>query len=261
MEILFVVGSIWFVLWLVGRIRGSRSDGNRLGSSPPAAAPDPRRAEPPAVPKSKDVYRPRASAPNRAKIVFQPVRSDGASADSTPTQAALEGLHDAFTGAPLNLALGLHQCSNCKVYYHSSSMEVLRAENGSRCVACGSASIISLTGAQARSSAGRDHRPDVVTLANFRDHFDRVVTFEGRVHMVRVSTRGTDYAVMFENKSWTRGLKLVFFKGSVRTVGGPTFIHGLEGKTVRVRGLLVNHDQFGPEIIITERDMILAIAS
>ncbi|MBZ9963737.1 hypothetical protein [Mesorhizobium sp. BR1-1-2] len=179
---------------------------------------------------------------------------------SLPTQQSLEGLHDAFTGAPLNVALGLHQCGTCKVYYHASSVEVLRQENGLRCVACGNASIGALSGAQARSTRGRDYNPDIVTLANFRSHFDRVVTFEGRVHAVRVSRRGSDFAVMFENTSWARGLKLVFFRGAIRAVGGTDFIHSLAGQSVRVRGLLINHNQFGPEIIISERSMILSVS-
>jgi hypothetical protein len=65
---------------------------------------------------------------------------------------------------------------------------------------------------------------------------------------------------MFENAAWTRGLKLVFFKGSVRAVGGPEYINGLDGRTVRVRGLLINHARFGPEIIISERGMILGVS-
>jgi hypothetical protein len=68
-----------------------------------------------------------------------------------------------------------------------------------------------------------------------------------------------DYAVMFENTSWTKGLKLVFFRGAVRAVGGPDFIHSLAGRTVRVRGLLINHSRFGPEIVISERGMILGV--
>lgn len=168
----------------------------------------------------------------------------------------LEGLRDAFTGAPLDLKLGLYRCSTCQVYYHRESFEVVQSENGGRCVACASATIIQVFG---QSSPGRNFTPDVVTLANFREHFGRVVTFEGDVRMVRASQRGTDFAVMFEQKSWVTGFKLVFFRQAVRKVGGPAFVKRLEGRRVRVRGLLINHAQFGPEIIISERSMILDI--
>jgi hypothetical protein len=76
---------------------------------------------------------------------------------------------------------------------------------------------------------------------------------------VRVSRRGKDYAVMFEDKSWRSGFKLVFFRGAVRSVGGSSYIRRLRNKTVRVRGLLVKHDQFGPEIIISQKSMILEV--
>jgi hypothetical protein len=179
---------------------------------------------------------------------------------TVPSGEALAGLHDAFTGAPLDARLGFHQCTNCKVHYHAESVVVLREENGARCVACGAAAIVALTDSQARTTKGRDYSPDVITLGDFRRHFDRVVTFEARVTAVKVSRRGMDYAVMFEQASWTKGLKLVFFRGAVRAVGGPDFINSLAGRTVRVRGLLINHARFGPEIIISERGMILGIS-
>ena len=111
-----------------------------------------------------------------------------------------------------------------------------------------------------RTRTGRNFEPDIVTLANFREHFGRVVTFEGEVKLVRVSRRGADFAVCFENKSWVTAFKLVFFRQSVSKVGGASFVRSLEGRRVRVRGLLINHAEFGPEIIISQRSMILEIS-
>jgi hypothetical protein len=253
MEFFFAIGGIWLAFWAIGKVFGSKPTPPTPGQ--PNQSPNYQSANSPT--KNNDVYRPKRTT--RPRIVFEPPSQAGSSAP-LPTQQSLEGLHDAFTGVPLNVALGLHQCTSCKVYYHTASVEVLRQENSSNCVACGNSSIVALSNAQARSTRGRDHNPDVVTLANFRSHFNRVVTFEGRVHAVRASRRGSDFAVMFENASWTRGLKLVFFRGAVRAVGGSEYIENLAGKTVRVRGLLINHSQFGPEIIISERDMILAVS-
>lgn len=257
MELLLIIGGIWCALWIAGRVRDSISGPSPTPRSdtaqhPPASA---RRARPPT---KKDVYRPRPSKPGRPRIVFD--KPKPGAAGPVPTGEALAGLHDAFTGAPLDVRNGLHQCPACQVYYHTASVAVLREENASRCVACGSGNIVALTSTQARSSRGRDYNPDVVTLANYRDHFDRVITFEGKVQAVRLSRRGMDYAVMFENAAWTKGLKLVFFRGSVRAVGGSDFIDGLGDRTVRVRGLLINHPRFGPEIIISERGMILKVS-
>lgn len=204
---------------------------------------------------SHGTYRPRQRR-GRAGIIFE----RGSQPGTTPPSAeALAGLHDAFTGAPLNPAIGLSQCGNCKVYYHTESVSVLREENSGQCVACGVAAIVSLTDSQLAVSSGRDYSPDLVTLSNFRSHFGRVITFEGRVQAVKVSRRGSDYAVMFENTRWVSGLKLVFFRGSIRKAGGREFIMSLQNKNVRVRGLLIQHARFGPEIVITERNMILGV--
>jgi hypothetical protein len=64
---------------------------------------------------------------------------------------------------------------------------------------------------------------------------------------------------MFEEKSWAKGFKLVFFKGAAARIGGAPYITGLKGRTVKVRGLVVDHKTFGLEIIISERSMILSV--
>lgn len=243
MEVLLLFGGLWLLFWIARKI---------YEQFHPPAQPQPwMSSSPTAEPSPKvrtDTYRPRSSN-KKPKIEFF----------SPPLGPApdLNDLHDAFTGAPLNPALGLHQCTKCQVYYHAESVEVLREENAGRCVACGSAALVVRGAQEARASRGRDYDPNVVTLANFRSHFDRVVTFEGLVRDVKTSKRGKDYAVMFEQATWTKGLKLVFFRRSIPDAGGVTFIRGLRGKHVRVRGLLINHRIFGPEIIITERSMIL----
>ena len=250
MEVLLIIGGIWLLIWI-----GLQFYNDRIRQPPSRPSDHPRSFEP-RPPDRKDVYRPQPpTTRRRPKIVFGPISGDpGGGAVS-----GLEGLHDAFTGAALNPALGLHQCMTCQVYYHSESVDVLRQENAGHCVACGGSTLIQRNTQEATARSGRDYNPDVVTLANFRSHFDRVVTFEGNVREVKVSKRGKDYAVMFEHASWTKGLKLVFFRGAVDAVGGVRFIKGLKGHQVRVRGLLLNHRIFGPEIIISERGMILDI--
>jgi len=76
---------------------------------------------------------------------------------------------------------------------------------------------------------------------------------------VKVSASGGDFAAMFEPASWKRGFKLVFLRDSIAAVGGRSFIMNLKGRTVRVRGLIIDHPIFGPEIIVSERRMILSI--
>ncbi|ROO77079.1 hypothetical protein EDB70_101783 [Vibrio crassostreae] len=213
-------------------------------------------------------YRPtaRTSAPTgRPAIKFSTDSTGFGSASSGSTNGTgrevdvvdLAGLHDAFTGQPLNKNLGLHQCQSCKVFYHAESITVLVEVNSGQCVACQSTQIHAVNVSQKQKS-GRDYTPDVITLNNYRDHVGSVVTFEAKVVEVKESKRGNDFAVMFETKSWTRGFKLVFFRSAVRKVGGKPYISSLSGKTVRVRGLVVNHPKFGYEIIVSEKSMILS---
>lgn len=256
MEILLLIGAIWLLIWIGRHAYKLSFQPDRHAPNPQAGPPAPPTG-PQSLPKRGEVYRPLPSGRRRSSVVFRDASNK--SAAGVVSGEALEGLHDAFTGASLNPVLGLHQCTKCKVYYHAESVAVLREENAARCVACGSASILSLTVQEATTSRGRDYDPDVVTLANFRSHFDRVVTFEGTVRAVKASRRGSDYAVMFEHVSWSRGLKLVFFRGAVKKVGGATFIKRLDGRSVRVRGLLLNHRLYGPQIVISERGMILDI--
>lgn len=181
----------------------------------------------------------------------------------------LDGINDAFTGVPINTKETVYACE-CGVFYQEESFVLLREENSSNCVACNKSNInlYSSSGSPAKRKKGkarpwkvpRNYNPNSITLQNYKRYVNQVVTFEGFVHGVKVSRRGSDYAVMFENKSWTKGFKLVFFKGSVRKVGGSSFVNSLKGKHIKVRGLLIKHDTFGYEIIINDPAMILEIS-
>ncbi|MDH5327700.1 MAG: hypothetical protein OEY58_19775 [Gammaproteobacteria bacterium] len=130
--------------------------------------------------------------------------------------------------------------------------------NESKCVCCNTVNIARFI--RSNSTGGTDFTPDVVTLRNYKNYIGSVVTFEGLVHEVKESKRGSDYAVMFENKSWTKGFKLVFFSGSIKHVGGVDYIRSLKSKKVKVRGLVVNHEIFGYEIIVYRKSMILGVS-
>lgn len=243
MELIVLIGVIWILYKVFGDSSGGSSNPPTSGSS---SAPSKKSAG--------NTYRPASQRADSKKIVFTEAHST-----STPTMRDLSGLHDAYTGAPLDVSLGLYQCENCQVFYHASSMEVLRSENNSQCVACQATTILGI-GAKSAGRTGRDYTPNVVTLTNYRQFVNSVVTFEGTVAKVNVSRRGDDYAAMFEPKSWVEGFKLVFFKGAVRKVGGSRYIMALHGRKIRVRGLLIKHPTFGYEIIISEKSMILSVS-
>ena len=65
----------------------------------------------------------------------------------------LSGLVDAFTGQPLNPALGLYQCE-CGRYYHNSSYEAIQRDRAGHCMACSSTSIHTVSAGASRPSAG-----------------------------------------------------------------------------------------------------------
>jgi hypothetical protein len=249
--LLWLAGSAIYA-WLAASIR-------RLRQRPSSSA---GRSTPPTPTRDKTTFRPSSTRHRDTRgiqFTSDVLRAPPGSKEGVPSAEELEGLRDAFTGEPLNLSKGLYRCNRCRVYYHAASYAVLVSENSSHCVSCGTSSLASVTSESARQQGGVNYDPNVVTLASVRAHVGRVVTFEGHVHQIYQSRRGTDYAVMFENASWTKGFKLVFFRGSVERVGGEAFIYSLNHRTVKVRGLVVSHPRFGLEILVSERPMILSV--
>ncbi len=265
-EFWIFIALCWLVSKLFGRTKPNSFDSN---SSRNTHSSNYQRSNTTPVQQKKEPnlpsqsYRPTArTSSTRPTIKFSTESNNTCSPkkDSTSgiTTIDLSGLHDAFTGAPLDKKLGLHQCQNCKVFYHSESIAVLLEVNSGQCVACQSTQIRAVNIGEAQKS-GRDYTPDVITLSNYKNYIGSVVTFEAKVVEVKESRRGSDFAVMFESKSWTQGFKLVFFRSAIRKVGGKPYISSLSGKIVRVRGLVVNHPKFGYEIIVSEKSMILSV--
>ncbi len=240
---------------------GDKQRGSTSRPQPPATRQPPSPRDVPETsrkPHNSTTFRPSPAAKKTTGIQFNNPPAAGSSTAGTTPELDLKGLHDALTGAALDIARGLFQCTSCKVFYHADSVELLRAENSGRCVACQANTLLAVAEGQ-RPRSGKDYTPAVVTLADYHLHVGRVVTFEGFVPSVRESRRGNDFAVMFEDKSWSKGFKLVFFRGAVRAVGGKPFICSLKGKRVRVRGLIVEHKTYGYEIIVSEPGMILGV--
>jgi hypothetical protein len=169
----------------------------------------------------------------------------------------LKDLVDGLTGKLLTPTLGLYQCRRCRTYYQEDSFEVIRRENGSKCVSCGHVEIANVS--DQREQRGVNASVGAVTLEDYRKHVGRVVTFEGLVCNVITSRSGRSYAVMFEPTSWVKGFKMVIFGDEVSRVGGAPFLLGLRGRRLRVRGLVTRHDTFGYQIIVSDRAMILGI--
>lgn len=138
-------------------------------------------------------------------------------------------------------------------------MVVLREANAAKCMACGSLQL-RRHGKGGSNAGARNYTPGAITLTNYREYIGQVVTFSGYVHEVKESRRGVDYAVMFEAKSWKTGLKMVAFRAGVKHLGGETKLKSYAGKTLTIRGLLINDKTFGPEIIVNDPAMILRVS-
>lgn len=243
MELLFLIAVVWLIFkfgWLKGLFGDSSSHEAR---SPPGDV----RAKPSTSytyrPSSRNGTRPNSSAPF--------ISGARGAAD-------LRDINEAFTGRRLDLSQAIYECVSCHVFYQAASIAVLREANSSRCMACGSKEIVEQGRGQAHAQA-RNYTPELVTLRNYRQHIGRIITFTGVVHDVKQSRRGADYAVMFESASWTKGLKMVAFKGGVRELGGATMLRSYKGKTLTIRGLLIDDPVFGPEIIVDDPAMIMRV--
>lgn len=254
MEVIILFGFIGFIVWIAKR-NSDQSSGNQYPSTNRNFDPSARRTfdTTPKRPKDKTTFRP---SPRKKSITG--IKFKDTTQSNLPVPSSLEGLHDAFTGEPLKKSLGLYQCQNCHVFYHTESYQILKEANNSKCVACQSSNIIAVLADQ-KDKTGKDYKPNNVTLLDYRKHVGSVVTFEAKVAKVLESRRGNDFAVMFESKSWTKGFKLVFFRTAIKKVGGRPYIFGLKGKTIKVRGLIVNHPTFGYEIIVSEKSMVLSV--
>lgn len=227
------------------------TDASRTSRSGGSAVSDERRSE--------KGFRPRSSGGGSSGITF--ASENGVA----PAVKLGEQVTDFVTGATLRTSASTYRCNDCFAFYSTESFDLLRSENGGRCASCRSVNLRSLGGQQAhdfRRTArppAQATGPGTATLTNFREFEGQVVTFTGRVVKVLESRRGGDFAVMFEDKSWRQGFKLVFFKDALRALGGVTYARGLRGASITVRGLIVNHRQFGYEIIINDRGMVLKV--
>jgi hypothetical protein len=248
-ELLIFVAVVWLIFggglaalfgWVKGLFGGN--------STSEARSPQPDvRTKPPAP----HTYRPLSSNTPRP-ISFTPSKSGSRGVSD------LKDINDAFTGRRLDLSLAIFECVSCHVFYQAASFAVLREANSSRCMVCGSTQIVEQGLGQTHTKA-RNYTPDTVTLNNYRQHTGHVITFTGLVHDVKQSRRGVDYAVMFEHASWTKGLKMVAFKGGVRKLGGAAMLRSYKGKTLTIRGLLIHDPVFGPEIIVDDPAMIVRV--
>ncbi|GIX41172.1 MAG: hypothetical protein KatS3mg129_0905 [Leptospiraceae bacterium] len=173
----------------------------------------------------------------------------------------IKDLQDPLTGDPIQLISNqyLYQCKKCSVFYLKESFDFIKIKNQGKCVSCNGTNI------QPYFFDGKvvqviNFNPEFVTLENLSLYVNKSIKFKGTVIKILESRRG-DYALMFEDKPWVEGFKLIVFYPLMKPGKGleREFLRSLVGKTITVRGLLQYHEIFGYEILIFKRNMILNI--
>ncbi|MFN3603391.1 MAG: hypothetical protein ACK4UJ_01640 [Leptonema sp. (in: bacteria)] len=173
----------------------------------------------------------------------------------------IKDLQDPISGEPIHLEnqKELYRCQTCSVIYLKDSFEFLLQYNHRKCVSCGKTTIVAFY-LENQSIQIRRFDPENVTLENYFYFVNQSVKFRGTIVKILESRRG-DYALMFEDKPWIEGFKIVVFYPLMKPKNGleRSFLKSLVGKEVKVRGILQKHEIFGYEILIFKRNMILDI--
>ena len=138
--IIIFFGIAWLVMVVSSAIDSRRN--RSLSQRPPQSYRPPSTL--PVVPKRDTLtYRPSTSI---QKSIQPVIEFKNISGSVIPIDFDIKDLVDALTGAPLTLALDLYQCQRCKVFYQLHSVEVIKSENGGRCVSCQHAEIVNVAG-------------------------------------------------------------------------------------------------------------------
>ncbi len=88
------------------------------------------------------LYALRAARPPHDRATYRPRASHAWPRTGKPgvahvmTHAELAGVRDAYTSATIDPHQPLIRCGHCQAVYHRTSLDALRADNGSRCAIC-----------------------------------------------------------------------------------------------------------------------------
>jgi len=191
---------------------------------------------------------------------------------------------DPVTGTGFDDGEVAWRCTTCQMFYHDQTYHFLRDQNSSRCVGCGQSRLERTRVGAAEEVPIKPERPasgfefesrygfrrgprqqlvfepPVVRLSEIAQYTGHVVYFQGKVVEVQKSRATSTYCVKFQRGSWPRVFKLVIFPNYVDNfaLGGQT-ITDYERKTIRVRGLIQDHPEWGLEIIVYSENEITVL--
>jgi len=195
----------------------------------------------------------------------------------------VSGVLDPVTGTGFSDGESAWRCTNCQMFYHNQTYRFLRDQNFRCCVGCGQASLERSrvgTAKRARTKPQRPPSPEsetrqefaqgptdqtlfqppAVRLAEISQYVGHVVYFQGRVVEVQRSRSANTYCVKFQRGPWARVFKLLVFPNYVNNfTHGEQTIRDYARKTIRVRGLVQRHPEWGLEILVYNESAIVVL--
>jgi len=218
------------------------------------------------APNSNPSRKRRSKKNRRTKIIFNDLTNQieelqDQNVNPNLLKEFIKDIYDPLSGDPIKLKTNqyLFRCKKCSVFYLKDSYDFIIQKNQRKCVSCLSTEIIPYY-YDGKIIKIVSFNPDFVTLENLHLYVNRSIKFTGTIVKLYESKRG-DYALMFEDKPWVEGFKLIVFYPLMKKGKGleREFLQSLVGKTITVRGLLQCHEIYGYEILIFKRNMILNI--
>jgi hypothetical protein len=200
------------------------------------------------------------------------------------TKIDISDILDPVTGTGFDDGEAAWRCTTCQMFYHDQTYHFLRDQNSTRCVGCGQSRLQRTRVGAAEEVPIKPERPargfeferrygfrrgprqqlvfepPVVRLSEAAQYAGHVVYFQGKVVEVQKSRATSTYCVKFQRGPWPRVFKLVIFSNYVNNfaLGGQT-ITDYERKTIRVRGLIQDHPEWGLEIIVYRENAITVL--
>jgi len=195
----------------------------------------------------------------------------------------VSGVLDPVTGTGFSDGESAWRCTNCQMFYHNQTYRFLRDQNFMCCVGCGQASLERSRVGTAKRARTRPQRPallesetrheftqrpqdqilfqpPVASLVEISQYVGHVVYFQGRVVEVQRSRSANTYCVKFQRGPWARVFKLVVFPNYVNNfTHGEQTIRDYTRKTIRVRGLVQRHPEWGLEILVYNESAITVL--
>lgn len=231
----------------------------------------PETADTPPAPSRIEWVQPPAPAP-KPKARSSRRQSEiewGGGANAAPDPAGLIGLEDAFDHTPLQPGEKVAFCTRDRVAYHLTTWQFLKSQNHGRCCICGQSNVFEILTLPGVSPAegglpkplrplpviSREYADQVITLQEVPNYVNFAVTLQDYAYEVYKTRNTGTYFVRFEpreaGQAVYEGFKVVIFpryESEWTNLGLSPMDY--QGHTIRVRGVIQVHPEWGIEILV-----------